>query len=437
MSMFLDQVTIDVKAGKGGDGMVAFRREKYVPDGGPAGGDGGRGGDVILIVDEGLRTLMDFRFNRHLKAQPGENGMSKGMHGRGSEDTYVKVPQGTTVRDAETGALLGDLIENGQTLVVAKGGRGGRGNIRFASPRNPAPEIAENGEPGQERRIELELKVLADVGLVGFPSVGKSTLLSVISSARPKIGAYHFTTLVPNLGMVTTSDGRSFAAADLPGLIEGASQGVGLGTQFLRHIERTRVILHVIDMSGMEGRDPYEDYLAINHELSTYNLRLLERPQIIVANKMDMPNAEENLKKFKEQLNKEKTDEFADDMPIFPVSGVTRKGIDPLLNATADLLEVTPEFPLYDEEIEEETVQYGFNPEGPEFKIDRDPDATWILSGEKIEKLFQMTNFDHDETVMRFARQLRGMGVDEALRARGAKDGDLVRIGEFEFEFVE
>ncbi|NTR94248.1 GTPase ObgE, partial [Enterococcus faecium] len=389
------------------------------------------------IVDEGLRTLMDFRFNRHFKAQPGENGMSKGMHGRGSEDTYVKVPQGTTVRDAETGALLGDLIENGQTLVVAKGGRGGRGNIRFASPRNPAPEIAENGEPGQERKIELELKVLADVGLVGFPSVGKSTLLSVISSARPKIGAYHFTTLVPNLGMVTTSDGRSFAAADLPGLIEGASQGVGLGTQFLRHIERTRVILHVIDMSGMEGRDPYEDYLAINKELSTYNLRLLERPQIIVANKMDMPDAQENLVKFKEQLNKEKEDEFADDIPVFPISGVTRQGLDALLNATADLLEVTPEFPLYEEELEEETVHYGFNPEGPEFQIDRDSDATWILSGEKIEKLFQMTNFDHDETVMRFARQLRGMGVDEALRARGAKDGDLVRIGEFEFEFVE
>lgn len=341
------------------------------------------------------------------------------------------------VRDAETGALLGDLIENGQTLVVAKGGRGGRGNIRFASPRNPAPEIAENGEPGQERKIELELKVLADVGLVGFPSVGKSTLLSVISSARPKIGAYHFTTLVPNLGMVTTSDGRSFAAADLPGLIEGASQGVGLGTQFLRHIERTRVILHVIDMSGMEGRDPYEDYLAINKELSTYNLRLLERPQIIVANKMDMPDAQENLVKFKEQLNKEKEDEFADDIPVFPISGVTRQGLDALLNATADLLEVTPEFPLYEEELEEETVHYGFNPEGPEFQINRDSDATWILSGEKIEKLFQMTNFDHDETVMRFARQLRGMGVDEALRARGAKDGDLVRIGEFEFEFVE
>lgn len=437
MSMFLDQVTIDVKAGKGGDGMVAFRREKYVPDGGPAGGDGGRGGDVILVVDEGLRTLMDFRFNRHFKAQPGENGMSKGMHGRGAEDTYIKVPQGTTVRDADTGALLGDLLEQGQTLTIAKGGRGGRGNIRFASPKNPAPELAENGEPGQERKIELELKVLADVGLVGFPSVGKSTLLSVISSARPKIGAYHFTTLVPNLGMVTTSDSRSFAVADLPGLIEGASQGVGLGTQFLRHIERTRVILHVIDMSGMEGRDPYEDYQAINQELATHNLRLLERPQIIVANKMDMPESEENLVKFKEQLAKEQTDEFADPLPIFPISGVTRKGIDALLSATADLLEVTPEFLLYDEEIEEEVVQYGFHSDEPEFTIDRDPDATWILSGEKIEKLFQMTNFDHDETVMRFARQLRGLGVDEALRARGAKDGDIVRIGNFEFEFVE
>jgi len=405
--------------------------------GGVCFGDGGRGGDVILVVDEGLRTLMDFRFNRHFKAQPGENGMSKGMHGRGAEDTYIKVPQGTTVRDADTGALLGDLLEQGQTLTIAKGGRGGRGNIRFASPKNPAPELAENGEPGQERKIELELKVLADLGLVGFPSVGKSTLLSVISSARPKIGAYHFTTLVPNLGMVTTSDGRSFAVADLPGLIEGASQGVGLGTQFLRHIERTRVILHVIDMSGMEGRDPYEDYQAINQELATHNLRLLERPQIIVANKMDMPESEENLVKFKEQLAKEQTDEFADPLPIFPISGVTRKGIDALLSATADLLEVTPEFLLYDEEIEEEVVQYGFHSDEPEFTIDRDPDATWILSGEKIEKLFQMTNFDHDETVMRFARQLRGLGVDEALRARGAKDGDIVRIGNFEFEFVE
>lgn len=437
MSMFLDQVTIDVKAGKGGDGMVAFRREKYVPDGGPAGGDGGRGGDIILVVDEGLRTLMDFRYNRHFRAIPGENGMSKGMHGRGAEDTYVSVPPGTTVRDADTGALIGDLIENGQKLVVAHGGRGGRGNTRFASPKNPAPELAENGEPGQERKIELELKVLADVGLVGFPSVGKSTILSVISSARPKIGAYHFTTLVPNLGMVATSDGRSFVAADLPGLIEGASQGVGLGTQFLRHIERTRVILHVIDMSGMEGRDPYEDYQAINHELESHDLRLLERPQIIVANKMDMPDSEENLAKFKAQLKKDQSDEFADPIPVFAISAITKQGMDPLLNATADLLEATPEFPLYEDEMEEETVQYGFESAEPEFTITREPDATWVLSGDKIEKLFKMTNFDHDETVMRFARQLRALGVDEALRKRGAKDGDLVRIDKFEFEFVD
>lgn len=437
MSMFLDQVTIDVKAGKGGDGMVSFRQEKYMPDGGPYGGDGGRGGDVILEVDEGLNTLMDFRYNRHFKAKPGSNGMTKGMHGRGAEDLVVKVPEGTTVRDGDTGAFLGDLIENGQQLIVAKGGRGGRGNMRFATAKNPAPEIAENGEPGQVRNIELELKVLADVGLVGFPSVGKSTLLSVISAARPKIGAYHFTTLVPNLGMVTTNDGRSFVAADLPGLIEGASQGVGLGTQFLRHIERTRVILHVIDMSGMEGREPYEDYIAINKELGTHNLRLLERPQIIVANKMDMPGSEENLKLFKEKLTAEKEDEFADEIPIFPISGVTKKGLPALLNATADLLEKTPEFPMYEEEMEEDVVNYTYREEDPGFVIHRDPDTTWVLSGDKLEKLFKMTNFEHEESVMRFSRQLRTMGVDEALRARGAKDGDIVRIGKFEFEFVE
>ncbi len=438
MSVFLDQVNIEVKAGKGGDGMVAFRHEKYMPDGGPAGGDGGRGGNVIFIVDEGLRTLMDFRYNRYFKAIPGENGMPKGMHGRGAEDTYVKVPPGTTVRDAETNKLIGDLIANEQTLVVAKGGRGGRGNIRFASPRNPAPELAENGEPGQERKLSLELKVLADVGLVGFPSVGKSTLLSIVSKARPKIGAYHFTTLVPNLGMVTTSDGRSFAMADLPGLIEGASQGVGLGIQFLRHIERTRVILHIIDMSGIEGRDPYDDYLAINKELESYNLRLLERPQIIVANKMDMPNAIENLELFKAKLLEQKADEFAVEIPIFAISGVTHQGIDNLLNATADLLDTTSEFQLYeDEPTEEDVVQYTFQAEDKGYEITRNPEATWILSGAKIEKLFKMTNFEHDASSMRFARQLRTLGVDEELRDRGAKDGDLVQIADFVFEFVE
>lgn len=437
MSMFLDTAKISVKAGKGGDGMVAFRREKYVPDGGPWGGDGGKGGSVIFQVDEGLRTLMDFRYNRKFKAQAGEKGMTKGMHGRGAQDLVIRVPQGTTVRDAETGKVLTDLVENGQEFVVAKGGRGGRGNIRFATPKNPAPEIAENGEPGEERDLQLELKILADVGLVGFPSVGKSTLLSVVTAAKPKIGAYHFTTIVPNLGMVRTKSGDSFAMADLPGLIEGASQGVGLGTQFLRHIERTRVILHVIDMSASEGRDPYEDYLAINHELETYNLRLMERPQLIVANKMDMPEAEENLKVFREKLAAN-YDEF-DDLPqIFPISGIAHQGLDALLEATAELLAVTDEFLLYDEtDFQDDEVYYGFQDDERPFDISRDDDAAWVLSGEKIEKLFVMTNMERDESIMKFARQLRGMGVDEALRERGAKDGDIVRLGNFEFEFVD
>nr|VNP97138.1 GTP-binding protein [Streptococcus pneumoniae] len=328
------------------------------------------------------------------------------------------------------------MIEHGQEFIVAHGGRGGRGNIRFATPKNPAPEISENGEPGQERELQLELKILADVGLVGFPSVGKSTLLSVITSAKPKIGAYHFTTIVPNLGMVRTQSGESFAVADLPGLIEGASQGVGLGTQFLRHIERTRVILHIIDMSASEGRDPYEDYLAINKELESYNLRLMERPQIIVTNKMDMPESQENLEEFKKKLA-ENYDEFEELPAIFPISGLTKQGLATLLDATAELLDKTPEFLLYDESDMEEEVYYGFDEEEKAFEISRDDDATWVLSGEKLMKLFNMTNFDRDESVMKFARQLRGMGVDEALRARGAKDGDLVRIGKFEFEFID
>ncbi|AEJ25580.1 GTPase ObgE [Streptococcus equi subsp. zooepidemicus ATCC 35246] len=435
--MFLDTAKVSVQAGRGGDGMVAFRREKYVPNGGPWGGDGGKGGSVIFKVDEGLRTLMDFRYNRKFKAKSGEKGMTKGMHGRGSEDLIISVPQGTTVRDAETGKVLMDLVEHGQEFVVAKGGRGGRGNIRFATPRNPAPEIAENGEPGEERQLELELKILADVGLVGFPSVGKSTLLSVVSSAKPKIGAYHFTTIVPNLGMVRTKSGESFAMADLPGLIKGASQGVGLGTQFLRHIERTRVILHVIDMSAAEGRDPYEDYVAINKELEAYNLRLMERPQIIVANKMDMPEAKEQLQRFKEQLAAQ-YDDF-DELPmIFPISSLAHQGLDSLLEATAELLAKTDDFLLYDEaDFAEDEAYYGFASEEKAFEISRADDAAWVLSGEKLERLFVMTNLERDESIMKFARQLRGMGVDEALRERGAKDGDIVRIGKFEFEFVD
>lgn len=429
--MFVDQVKIYVKAGNGGDGMVAFRREKFVPNGGPAGGDGGKGADVVFVVDEGLRTLVDFRFKRIFKAEHGEHGMSKSMHGRGAEDLVVKVPQGTIVKDIDTGEIIADLVAHGQRAVIAKAGRGGRGNKRFATPANPAPELSENGEPGQERNVQLELKVLADVGLVGFPSVGKSTLLSVVSAARPKIAAYHFTTIVPNLGMVDAGDGRSFVMADLPGLIEGASQGVGLGHQFLRHIERTRVIVHVIDMSGSEGRVPYEDYMAINNELEQYNLRLMERPQIIVANKMDMPDAEENLNEFKTKI--------AEDIPVFPISAVTKTGLRELLLAIADKLETTPEFPLNEilEQEDEDTVLYKYVAEEPDFEISREPDGTFVLSGVKIERLFTMTNFERDASISRFARQLRAMGVDEALRKRGAKDGDIVRLLDYEFEFMD
>ncbi|CAG9619486.1 GTPase ObgE [Sutcliffiella rhizosphaerae] len=427
--MFVDQVKIYVKGGDGGNGMVAFRREKYVPDGGPAGGDGGKGAGVVLQVEEGLRTLMDFRYKRHFKANRGEHGMSKNQHGRNSENMIVKVPPGTVVIDDDTKETLADLTEHGQQYVVAKGGRGGRGNTRFATPRNPAPEIAENGEPGQERYVILELKVLADVGLVGFPSVGKSTLLSVVSAAKPKIAEYHFTTIVPNLGVVETEDGRSFVMADLPGLIEGAHEGVGLGHQFLRHIERTRVIMHVVDMGGLEGRDPYEDYVTINQELKEYNLRLTERAQIIVANKMDMPDAEENLEMFKEQVG--------ENVKIFPISALTREGLRDLLYAVADELENAPEYPLYEEEAIEQRVVYKHEKEEADFMITRDPDGAFVLSGENLEKLFVMTNFNHEESIRRFARQLRGMGVDEALRARGAKDGDIVRLQKYEFEFVE
>nr|WGD75209.1 GTPase ObgE [Bacillus subtilis] len=428
--MFVDQVKVYVKGGDGGNGMVAFRREKYVPKGGPAGGDGGKGGDVVFEVDEGLRTLMDFRYKKHFKANRGEHGMSKNQHGRNADDMVIKVPPGTVVTDDDTKQVIADLTEHGQRAVIARGGRGGRGNSRFATPANPAPQLSENGEPGKERYIVLELKVLADVGLVGFPSVGKSTLLSVVSSAKPKIADYHFTTLVPNLGMVETDDGRAFVMADLPGLIEGAHQGVGLGHQFLRHIERTRVIVHVIDMSGLEGRDPYDDYLTINQELSEYNLRLTERPQIIVANKMDMPQVAENLEAFKEKLT--------DDYPVFPVSAVTREGLRELLFEVANQLENTPEFPLYDEEeLTQNRVMYTMENEEVPFNITRDPDGVFVLSGDSLERLFKMTDFSRDESVKRFARQMRGMGVDEALRERGAKDGDIIRLLEFEFEFID
>ncbi|MFP7169607.1 GTPase ObgE [Terribacillus sp. 7520-G] len=426
--MFVDQVKVFVKAGDGGNGLVAYRREKYVPLGGPAGGDGGNGGDVIFKVDEGLNTLMDFRYQRHFKAKRGENGMSKGQHGKNAEPLILPVPPGTLVRDEDSGELIADLTKHGQEAVIAKGGRGGRGNSRFATPRNPAPDFAENGEPGVERNLQIELKLIADVGLVGFPSVGKSTFISVVSAAKPKIADYHFTTLAPNLGVVETKDQRSFVLADLPGLIEGAHEGIGLGHQFLRHVERTRVIVHVIDMASTEGRDPYDDYVTINKELQEYNEDLPARPQIIIANKMDIPEAEENLAVFKEKI--------PEGIDVFPISAITRDGLQDVLYAIADKLD---EIPKIEKPVEEQTerVVYRFEESEKPFEITRDPDGAFVLYGEPIEKLFKMTDFNRDEAARRFARQLRGMGVDEALRKRGAKDGDTIRLLEYEFEFVD
>ena len=434
--MFLDEVKIFVRSGDGGNGLVAFRREKYVPKGGPAGGDGGRGANVVFIVDEGLRTFMDYRYQKKFVAPNGENGMSKGMHGRKSKDLYLKVPPGTVIRDTDTGEVLADLVEHEQEVIVARGGRGGRGNCRFATPSNPAPEIAENGEPGEERNLTLELKLMADVGLVGFPSVGKSTLLSITSKAKPKIADYHFTTLAPNLGVVETKDHRSFVMADLPGLIEGASQGVGLGHQFLRHIERTKVIVHVIDMSATDGRDPYEDYKVINAELGEYNMRLLERPQVVVANKMDIPIASENLVEFKKRLA-----EDGEDVDIVEISAFTRNNIDNLLYKISDILDNTDPNMLYELDTEEESMEnrviYKHKPKDETFKITRDDTGAYVVSGPGIERAFLMTDFNRDASVRRFAQQMRSMGVDDALRERGCKNGDTVKILKGEFEFVE
>ena len=384
--MFLDEVKIFVRSGDGGNGLVAFRREKYVPKGGPAGGDGGRGANVVFIVDEGLRTFMDYRYQKKFVAPNGENGMSKGMHGRKSKDLYLKVPPGTVIRDTDTGEVLADLVEHEQEVIVARGGRGGRGNCRFATPSNPAPEIAENGEPGEERNLTLELKLMADVGLVGFPSVGKSTLLSITSKAKPKIADYHFTTLAPNLGVVETKDHRSFVMADLPGLIEGASQGVGLGHQFLRHIERTKVIVHVIDMSATDGRDPYEDYKVINAELGEYNMRLLERPQVVVANKMDIPVASENLVEFKKRLA-----EDGEDVDIVEISAFTRNNIDNLLYKISDILDNTDSNMLYELDNEEESMEnrviYKYKPKDETFKITHDDTGAYVVSGPGIERV--------------------------------------------------
>lgn len=422
--MFKDEVTIKVKGGKGGDGIVAFRREKYVEFGGPAGGSGGAGGSVFFVAEEGMSTLLDLSFNRHLNAKDGTAGLNKSQHGRNAEHLYFKVPIGTVVYDAETGAMLGDLTIQGQTLLLAKGGKGGRGNEAFATHKNPAPEICEKGDLGEAKNLRVELKVLADVGLVGYPSVGKSTLISAVSKAKPKIAEYHFTTLEPHLGLVYVGQNKSFVMADLPGLIEGASLGAGLGIQFLKHIERCRVIIHVVEMDGIEEKAPYEDFIKINKELESYNLDLLKRPMIIAASKMDLPNAWANLETFKEKIGNQ--------YEVFPISSVTRQGLDDLVYKAMDLVEKTPKF-----EVEEIHKNYIKQKEEAFFTIEKADDGVFVVSGEGLYKLFMKTDFTKEENVKRFSRQLRSYGVDDALRKAGVQNGDNVRVFEYEFEFID
>ncbi len=420
--MFVDRVKVHVKAGKGGDGIVAFRREKYVAYGGPYGGDGGDGGSVIFRVDTGKTTLLDLRYNKKMEAKPGGNGKTKKMHGANGEDYVVKVPQGTIVKNLKTGHMIADLTQPGQEAVIAKGGKGGRGNFHFKSSKNTAPQYSEMGEPGEEFDIQVELKVLADVGLVGFPSVGKSTLLSVVTKGRPEIAEYHFTTIAPNLGVVQVPDGRSFVMADLPGLIEGASQGKGLGHQFLRHIERCRVIIHVIDMGANDGR-------IINEELAGYEYRLMERPQIVLANKMDLEAAQENLRRFREAYP---------DVEVFETTTIIAEGLEPVLYRAADLLAQTPQFPIFDEEDDQaEGVLYKFEPETPIYEVRNLGNGQWELTGEKLERIFRMSKMNTEEDFMRFARKMRKLGIDEALREAGCQDGDTVYICNYQFEFME
>ena len=423
--MFVDEVEIRVEAGNGGDGCTAFRREKYISMGGPYGGNGGHGSDIIFKVDEGLHTLLDLRYQKLIKGKKGENGRGKNQHGKGAAPVVIRVPQGTVVTDLDTGLILADLSKKDQEEVIAKGGRGGRGNTAFKTQTNTAPDYSENGEEGEKKNLKVEVKMLADVGLVGLPSVGKSTIISMVSKSKPKIAAYHFTTLSPNLGVVRASDGRSFVMADLPGLIEGASHGEGLGDKFLKHIERTKVIAHVIDMSASEGRDPYQDYELIRKELGAFNEKLLKKPEIIIANKMDLPNAKDELEKFKKKIG---------DVEIFLVSAATNTGLNVVVDRLADLVDQVPNSPLYDDSQIESHVLYKFKKEEP-FTITRDDDGTWVVSGHEVERLFKMTKFSSDEAAYKFAKKLRRMGIDQKLEELGILEGEQVRILDFYFDY--
>lgn len=424
--MFVDIAKITVKAGKGGNGSVAFRREKYIPMGGPDGGDGGDGGSVILVADEGLRTLMDFRYKKHYQAENGEDGRGKKQYGADGKDLYVKVPVGTLIKDEETGIVLADLKTHGQEYVAARGGRGGKGNVKFKSSIRRAPRFAQPGTKGEERVIVLELKLLADVGLVGFPNVGKSTILASITSAKPKIANYHFTTLKPNLGVVSIEEGHSYVLADIPGLIEGASEGAGLGLDFLRHVERTRLLLHVLDASGHEGRDPVEDFYKINEELKQYSGKLSEKEQILVLNKMDLPGAMDNAERI--------IKEFSDEYEIIQVSAATGQGLDLLKKRAYErLLQIEEEIEFVDENVVENLL----DKKERDTIVVRKEDDYYLAEGDFLERLVASTNFDDFESFSNFQKVLIDKGVIQKLKDLGAKEGDLISVCGVEFDFVE
>lgn len=421
--MFVDELEIKLIAGSGGDGSTSFRREKYVPMGGPDGGNGGRGANIIFKVDKNLKTLIDLSYKKIIKADKGENGKGSNKYGKNAEDVIIKVPAGTTITYKDTNELIADLTSDEEEVIVAHGGRGGRGNKAFATHDNPAPKFSEKGEPGEELIVHLELKVLADVGLVGLPSVGKSTILSLISAAKPKIAAYHFTTLSPNLGVVKLKNNDSFVIADLPGLIEGASVGVGLGHEFLRHAMRTKILAHVIDMGSSEGRDPIEDYKVIRKEIEEYNGSLKKKQEIVIANKMDLDSAQDNLKKFKKAYP---------NLEVIEISCMDNTGIDDLINILNEKLKEIPEVKLYSDDAYK---LYKFEEKAP-YTITRDGNI-WIVKGKEIETLLKMTRFEEDEGALRFARKFKGMGIEDELERMGAKPGDEVQILDYMFTFKD
>lgn len=424
--MFIDKARIFVKAGNGGNGAVSFRREKYVPAGGPDGGDGGRGANIIMVADTGLRTLMDFKYKKKYSAQHGEDGSKKKRAGKNGEDLILSVPEGTVIRDEKTGLIIADLKKAGDKAVVARGGYGGKGNQHFANAVRQAPAFAKSGTDGQERWITLELKMIADVGLLGFPNVGKSTFLSVVTSAKPKIANYHFTTLTPNLGVVQTRHGESFVIADIPGIIEGAADGVGLGHDFLRHVERTKVLVHIVDISGIEGRDPIDDFEKINEELRLYNEKLASRPQIVVANKSDLLFDEtiyENFKKTMEEKGYE----------VFKMSAVTRDGVDQVIDRVSQLLNEVEDVELVSQE-EMYRPELDVDDEGG-LKVEIDEDGIYVVTGKELRRIMYSVNFDDMESLQFFQAQMENKGVFDMLRQAGIEDGDTVKIYELEFEF--